>query len=625
MSNMPTPIATAGKITIVTALAGLVVFCFAFLLNLGATELQQALAQGVATTTITVLNTPPQWSVEAREEEESSTANPTNSGAQVTWIATATDSNSAPYFLLVCSTAATPTAHPAPDQFSLGTVPPTCAATSTQWAVSTGTVSNTQARAATTTLEAWSEQNDWFAWICDDDPVNPRCNSGYRQGTSTPTFAAPFFVNHRPAFSAFTDDSPKLPGELVTFTTTASDSDSNGGSDTVKLFVCSQPSSFTASTSACTGSTLASSTFMATNPTSSYSIVIPTRDQNYAAYGYVVDNHYHGATGATQGSDSVLAVSNAAPYVNAGDITLNNGSDMILTNEAGETTGFTLNFLASDNNSCVNTTNTPGSEFSDYVTSVYRDTVNSTSTCDAAGEYDPNDCYTDTLATSTWNMSCTASTTSCTGATDLTMQYDCTFPLWYVADPTWGGATSTPYDGTHWRAAATLTDDDAATGILTQSSGYVDVYPLLAFALDVLAIPYGALEPGQQTDPLVASTTVRATGNVGVDELLTGESMCTTYTSSSTCPNSASSTIGDYNQVFATSSVTYAGAQGAGNILSSTTQNELEINVAKPTATSTQPSGATYWGIAVPISITLAGSYTGENTFYVKTSETTEW
>ena len=139
------------------------------------------------------------------------------------------------------------------------------------------------------------------------------------------------------------------------------------------------------------------------------------------------------------------------------------------------------------------------------------------------------------------------------------------------------------------------------------------------------SIPFGALEPGDLTDPLVATTTVRATGNVGMDELLSGEAMCGTYTSAITCPNSASSTIPETYQVFATSSVTYATASTSGFILSSSTQNELELNVSKSTATSSQASGVTFWGIQVPISITLAGAYTGENTFFGKVGEPSEW
>ena len=55
MQEFPKYLHTAGKITVLTSLIGVVVFAFVFLLNLGAQELQQVEAQGIATTSITVL------------------------------------------------------------------------------------------------------------------------------------------------------------------------------------------------------------------------------------------------------------------------------------------------------------------------------------------------------------------------------------------------------------------------------------------------------------------------------------------------------------------------------------------------------------------------------------------
>jgi hypothetical protein len=367
---------------------------------------------------------------------------------------------------------------------------------------------------------------------------------------------------------------------------------------------------------------LATSTFSASNPTGTYTVTIPTRDTNYGAYGFIIDNHAHGASGGAQGTDSVLTVGNATPYINAGDITLNNGASLTLTNPAGQTTGFTLQFSASDNNSC--DTSTSSDEIVGNAVSVFRTNVG-TSSCDIVGEYNANNCYTSTIPQASWNLSCTASTTSCTGPTDTNMIFNCTFPLWYIADPTDGGATNTPQFATNWSAAIAPRDDDGAQAVLTRGSIGQELLSFLAVALDTAAIPYGELEPGDRTDPLVATTTLRATGNVGIDQLLTGEAMCGTYTSAVTCPNSATSTIPESYQVYATSTVTYGSATSALRTLSSTTQKELEINVFKPTSTSTQTSGVTYWGIEVPISITLAGSYTGENTFYGRVNEPAQW
>jgi hypothetical protein len=404
----------------------------------------------------------------------------------------------------------------------------------------------------------------------------------------------------------------------VTFNSTSSDPDSYGGQDTVRLFVCAT-ASFDTTNDTCNGTELGSTTVPgATSDASvSYTIKIPTQDQNYGAYGYVVDNHGFEATGGTQGSNSVLTVNNVAPTTSPSTISVNGGADMTLTQESGETTGFTLEFTVADDNSCINAASS--SEITGYGLSLYRSGVGST-TCDiTSGAYDPNDCYTSAVATTTWNISCTASSTSCTGNTDTTEVWDCTFPLWYVADPT--DATATLYSAQDWRAQVQGIDDNNATGSLSESDTGVDVSSLLAFALNTLSIPYGSLEPGQQTDPLSATTTLAATGNVGVDTKVDGQSMCTTYTNSTPCPNSASSTIPEHEQVFATDTLAYA----AGTQLSSTTQKLIPIHVPKSTATSSAATGNAFWGIAVPGTITFAGDYTGQNAFTAVVSSSTYW
>jgi hypothetical protein len=164
-------------------------------------------------------------------------------------------------------------------------------------------------------------------------------------------------------------------------------------------------------------------------------------------------------------------------------------------------------------------------------------------------------------------------------------------------------------------------DDDFATGTASESTIGVEVRSFLAFALNTLTIPYGALEPGQQNDPLVATTTIAATGNVGLDKNVEGESMCTTYTASTLCPNSSTSTIAESEQRFATGTVSYAAATA----LSSSTVQEVEVNVFKSTSTVSQATGNAYWGIRVPGSITFAGDYYGQNTFYAVVGESAFW
>lgn len=615
VDDLPKFANTAGKISILTAVVGIAVFAVAFLFNAGTNELMKVEATSTASTTLTVLNTPPQWTVFAFEETESSTSSPTNSGVQVSWIGTGTDSNGQPYFLVVCSNSATPTANAASGYNNLGSAPPNCNG-GTQWAVSASTTSGAQARAATTTQEAFAELNDWYAWICDDDPVNPRCNNTFSQGLSA-TNSSPFHVNRRPVLDSFFNNSPRDPSQTITFLSTSSDPDSVGGEDAIVLHVCNE-NDFNTTTAQCgPGGTIATTSGTVNdNATALYVLPSVIQDQVYDGFGFLVDEHGHSASGGAQGSNPGFTVNNVAPTVSNGSIVINAGADISLTNPAGETTGYPLAFTVSDANSCLTAAST--SEVTNAVVSVFRTNIGST-TCDGtAGSYNPNNCYPSGVNSATWNLSCTASSTSCTGATDPTVEWSCTFPLWFIADPT---DASSPFATTSWSAAVAGVDDDNATGTLTVGTSTVDLLTFPALDLLTAEIPYGALEPGSNSPTLSATTTIQSVGNAGLDQNVEGESMCTTFSLSTLCPVSATSTVAESNQRFGTSSVAY----GSGFTLSSTTPFELEINVLKTTSTSTYASGITYWGIGVPGTITLAGSYTGLNTFMAVVSEPAQW
>jgi len=609
MSHSTDNLSDAGKITVLTSFIGVLIFVGIFLLNLGGEKVGYVDAADVATTSVTVVNTPPAWTVDAGEEFESSTTSPNDAGTVIAWTAVGTDANSEPYYLLICKTNASPTPN--------ASAAPSCDVSTNQWAVTASTTSGTQSRAATTTQDGWAESNDWYAWICDGNATNPRCSTTYTQGDSATS--SPFSVNHRPSFSLFSDNSPTDPGSLVTFYSTSSDADVDGAADTVRIFICNDPD-FSTSTNDCgAGGTIASSTLASSDASATYTVVVPTQDQDYTAYGYVIDNHGFEASGGAHGTDSTLTVSNVAPTLDPSQININGNLDMDLSVAAGQTTGFTLQFTALDNNSCQTAAST--TEIVGYVASLFRTGVGDV-TCDGtAGAYNPNNCYTSGTPTTTWNLSCTLDVTSCTSAIDPSTVYNCTFPLWYIADPTDGTSTSTQYYTEDWNAAIQAVDDDYATGTKASSTSPVDVSSFLAFALNTITIPYGSLEPGQQTDPIVATTTVAATGNLGIDENLAGESMCPTYASGFDCPNSATSTIPESEQVYGTSTVSYA----SGVSLSSTTVTELELNAPKSTSTTTPATADTFWGIRIPGTISFAGSYTGENTFYAVAGEASHW
>lgn len=619
--NLPDYMKTAGKITVITAISGLLMFVVAFVFDLGKQEITKASAQGAATTTLTVLNTPPTFLVNAYEVVESSTSTPTNSGTQIQWAAVAEDSNGAPYFLLVCSTNASPTAMAASGPSNLGTAPPVCGAGATQWAVSPATPSGDLSTAATTTTEIapFAEANNWFAWVCDDDPVNPRCNNIPVQGYSA-TNSSPFHVNKRPVFDDFYNNGPVDPAGILTFYSTSSDPDVVGGDDNIYLVVCGTSDDYNPTTRTCDDNFIASTTAVVTDDaTATFNLPAIIRDDVYAAYGFVIDQHGHEATANPLNAD--FTVNNVAPVVQGGDIELYGqgglGSDLTISIPGGETTGNTLNFTLTDANSCVNAAST--TEIIDYKIALFRSSYGTT-TCDgSAGAYDPNYCYTNGVDSSVWNISCSP-TTTCNSPLQDDMSYTCSFPMWFVADPTDG---SSPFVADNWSVGIAGVDDNYATGTMATTTNPKELISFAAIGIQAAEIAYGAIEPGSDSGTLSATSTAINIGNTGLDQEVTGESMCGTFAVGNDCPTSATSTIPENQQKFSSTTLAYASPLAL--ILSSTTPAELDLNVSKTTSTSTPNEGTTYWGIAVPSSITLAGSYQGLNTFTAVISDPSAW
>lgn len=616
--QFPQYVKTAGKITVLAALAGLMVFVVAFIFDIGHQEIQKASAQS-ATTTLTVLNTPPVFTVGAYEVTESSATSPTNSGDDIVWTALGTDSNGAPYFLLICDSNAIPTA--TKNTSGLGTAEPVCGG-GEQWGVSAATPSGTYATVTRQTEEVapFDESNDWYAWVCDDDAINARCNDTPVQGLNA-TNSSPFIVNSRPVFTSISHDGPVDPAGTLNFTTDSSDPDTAAGSgpDDLYLVVCSTAGDYNPVTRTCDTNFLASTTVPAnSNVSAAYILASIVQDNNYDAFGFLIDQHGHQANDNPRSAD--FDVNNVAPEVLSGDIVLNGGNDLTLTAAGGETTGFTLEFSLKDANSCVNKNSLP--EIIGQQVSVFRSGVGTTACDSSAASYDPNSCYGSGLATSTWNLDCVP-TNTCAGPTQDNIDYSCTFPLWFVADPTDAvGTTPTFLQSQHWTAAVAGIDDNFATGTLNTTSGTPDLISLTSIEIVASDIAYGAIEPGDDTGTLSATSTILNIGNTGIDQSSKGEAMCDGFSVGSPCAASASSTIPADQQQFASTSLTYGSSQALS--LSGTDQT-LELNVNKTTATSTPVQGVTYWGIAVPAAITIAGSYTGLNTFSAITAQAEDW
>lgn len=609
-------IITEGKVSILTVVLGVLVLVFGVFGELPHGHVARA-AQN-ATTSVTVLNTPPQWdtTVYAYESPASASSTPTNAGSVLTWYASSSDSSLDNYYLLICSNYASPTP-------VAGGAPICGGGNANRIAVSGATASGMPATAPTTTVPSMAEINYWYAYICDAPALNASCNAAAWNGSTTPNIDgvaahSPYIVNHRPVFTSFINYSGKYPGATSTWYSTSSDPDTLGGlaPNTVTLLVCRLPD-FSGTTCG-PGGSWGTSTATITNASTSYFVSNPYPKGYFGGYGYVFDNNSFAASGGSQGASASLVVLNATPTITASSITLFSAtgtSPLVLTNMATQTPGFTVQYTVTDQNSCRTASGTP--EIVSGHINVYRSGYGSTS-CNVVGNHNPNYCYNNDMPSSVWNVSCTGG--ACAGSSSANVVWTCTFPLWYVADATDPGSV---HAAQNWLAVASSTDTSGATSTLVEAQTGTELWQFMAFDLSTTTIAYGGLQPGQDTGTVGPTAFTRvgllAQGNVGLDETLYGVDMCPGYPAP--CSGLATSTIPVASQRYASSSVLYSFATST----LSAVPTDFLLHVQKTTATATPNQLSTYWGIAIPAAITLSGDYLGQNTLIGKTSPSASW
>jgi hypothetical protein len=115
-------------------------------------------------------------------------------------------------------------------------------------------------------------------------------------------------------------------------------------------------------------------------------------------------------------------------------------------------------------------------------------------------------------------------------------------------------------------------------------------------------IDYGSLEVGENTGATTEQTVVTNTGNNNIDIQLEGDDLAGT-----------GSTIAVGEQKFATSTFSYSACSICTFLTGSA--STVEVDLPKPTSSSTPVTDDLYWGINVP-SGTKAVSHTGTNTFW---------
>ncbi len=529
-------------------------------------------------TSVTVGNAAPTFTVAVAESPASDTTTPTNAGSNVTFVATAADSNNENYYLAICKTnSVTPVNGSAP----------TCGGGN--WCISTATTSSSQSTCSYTTLDGDSESNVWYAFVCDGNSSAASCSTASQGSGSS---GSPFNVNHRPVFNALSNNSPRNPGQDITWSTNSStlDNDSTGTADTVKLVICKTTGLSAGDCDGGASDRWCDSGFVASNPSCSYSIPIPTVDQSNNAYAYLVDSHNFGATGVNQGGSTSYTVSNVAPVVSS--VLLNGGGDITLTE--GTTTSVGLTATVTDNNGCTDILQT--------YASLYRTAINYAG-CNIVDNTNANYCYPVVECTQV------VAGNTCDGASDSSVGYTCTFTVQYHADPT---DATTQYPTDSWTGTIFSTDEILNSNVADSSP--VEMLSLIAYDV-TSAIGYGSLGAGDSNDPLSITTVYTATGNVGLDAELSGSQMCTNYP---TCSGGTPIAVGQQKYAFAALTAYSSGTALTG------TPTERELNVLKTTITGSPQTKTAYWGLEVPLG-TVSGSYTGLNVLGALRSEPLEW
>ncbi len=578
---------------------------------------------------------------------------------------------------------------------------PQCPGEDNQWAISGLTDDGAEATATYETQDERQEEevNEWHAYLCDNDPEHPRCNfEDVRQEPKDDEGdpleddhgASPFFVNYRPVFAEFEAPEGTDPGETATWTSTASSTNTFTGEGTyyedededmtiaatdhqVQLHVC-RAQKFDEESSECAAGDLedlphiggsedldawyyASSTLETADPSVSYTLPIPkpTNDSGYEARGYLIDNFgftamderlFNWDEAQRQADDRPLPVNNVAPEVETDSVNIldqeGGSGDLILAVAQGETEDFGLEVTTVDDNSCM--TLDDEDEMTAIEVNMYRSGEDVD--CQDGSDYDGTNCYPYDVDEDTynWQMECqpagsgTEEGWECGDYQSRTMEWECSFPLWYAADPT---DTGSPWDDEEWRAAVNVIDIEDAKSGFTEGDEGRDLISFLAFDLGEDTIAYNDLEPGMEQD-LEVATPIRATGNTGVDQDLIGTPMCPefelgeddfgcdsySYEDEDDMPYE-DGTIPSVWQQFAVGTET---SYDEGIKLPDEADDEtwqeaqfLDLNVPKTTVIEAPSSESIGWGIKIPEGIVDTGAYTGQNTFTGQVSEAENW
>jgi hypothetical protein len=252
------------------------------------------------------------------------------------------------------------------------------------------------------------------------------------------------------------------------------------------------------------------------------------------------------------------------------NVILNGGNDITLT--PGSTTTVMASATVTDNNGYT--------DILEATSTIYRSGVGAQ--CSA----DNNNCYR--MGTSSCSFS------SCSGTSCVVT---CSTEVYYFADATDIGT----YSAEDWKASIFAVDTSGAYGSSTGTG--MEMLTLRALAVLDSSINYGSVAVQSDTGSYNGTTTVQNLGNDRIDISVAGTDL--TYGVVSTIPVN--------QQKFSTTTFTYGSCTSCSTLATTTTS--LDIDILKPTSTSTAMTKEVYWGIAIPFGVAGA-AHQGSNTFY---------
>jgi hypothetical protein len=255
----------------------------------------------------------------------------------------------------------------------------------------------------------------------------------------------------------------------------------------------------------------------------------------------------------------------------ASSVFVNELSDITLT--ANATTTVVGRATLSDNNGCEDITGATAT--------LYRSTIGSEADDDNENHY---------------SASCVMNDDCETEESDLTITCNCTFEMYWYADPTDAGSL---YEAESWVFEVTPSDN---AGPGTSDIGQQDVNSLLAMSLETLSIEFGSLSLGADTGSTNANTSVANYGNTKFDVYLSGYGSIPSDGMCMVC-DEGSILVG--NLMYDSQPFSYS----EGSALDSSPML-LDLNVEAGSEADSSPSGLIYYGLGMP-SDGVAGECTG--------------